>query len=104
MDWLTDFKNWLIGIIKKLWDAISGFYHDMALKLVKGFLDAVAELVKHIPVPQWMSDYSLGHLFSMLSPQLGYFVDRIGLGQGLTLIGLGYAFRILRKLMTALQW
>ena len=104
MDWLTDLKNWLVGIIKQLWQAVSGFYHDISLKLIKQFLDVILELVKQIPVPQWMSDYSLGHLFGMLSPQLGYFVARLWIGQGLVLIGLGYAFRLLRKLLTALQW
>lgn len=104
MDWLTDLKNWFIDIIKQLWTAISDFYHDISLKLVRAFLDVIAELAKQIPIPQWMSDYSLGHLFAMLSPQLGYFVDSLGLGQGLALIGLGYAFRVARKLATALQW
>ncbi|WP_109126525.1 hypothetical protein [Dyella sp. C11] len=104
MDWLTDIKNWLISIIQQVWDAISGFYHDLSLKIVKGFLDAIAELAKNIPVPQWMSDYSLGHLFGQLSPTLGYFVDRLGIGAGLALLGLGYTFRVTRKLLTAFQW
>lgn len=104
MDWLTDLKNWIIDLIKQLWQAVAQFYHDMSLKLVRNFLDLIAELVKQIPVPEWMADYSLGHLFAMLHPALGYFVDRIGLGAGLYLIGLGYAFRVLRKLLTALQW
>ncbi|WP_424680890.1 hypothetical protein [Frateuria sp. YIM B11624] len=104
MDWLTDLKNWLLGIIRSLWEAWSGFYHDMSLQVIKTILSAVGEIAKVIPVPQWMADYSVGRLLGQLDPSLGYFVDRIGLGAGLTLLGLGYAFRVSRKMLTAFQW
>jgi len=104
MGWLSDFKQWLLDRIHELWDGISGFYHDMGLKIVKAGLSVISELIKAIPVPSWMSDYSLGHLFSYLSPTLGYFVDRLGLGVGIGLLGLGYTFRVARKVATALQW
>lgn len=103
-DWVQDFENWLVQVVKDVWTAVSDLYHDMALELIKKVLEVVAEVAKLIPVPQWMSDYSLGHLFGMLSPTLGYFVDRLGLSVGIPLLGLGYAFRVGRKLLTAFQW
>lgn len=104
MDWLTDVKNFLISIIKEVWTAVSGFYHDMSVKLISNVLEVIGKLVTSIEVPKWLSDYSVGHLFGMLDPALGYFVDRIGIATGIGLLGLGYAFRIARKLATALQW
>lgn len=104
MDWLTDLKNWFLDVIKWLWDAWTGFYHDMSVDIIKRVFEAVGEIAKVIPVPQWMSDYSVGRLIGQLDPGLGYFVDRIGLGAGLTLLGLGYAFRVSRKVLTAFQW
>lgn len=104
MDWLTDLKNWLIGIIKEVWTAISGFYHDISVKLLSSALEAIGKLVNSIEVPSWMHDYSLSHLFGLLDPALGYFVDRVGIATGVSLLGLGYVFRIGRKLATALQW
>jgi len=104
MSWLSDFKTWLLGIIHELWTAVSGFYHDMSLMFIKKALSVVGELINQIPVPDWMAQYSLGHLFGYLSPSLGYFVDRLGLGLGISLLGLGYAFRVARKVATALQW
>lgn len=104
MDWLTDLKNWFVDTLKALWDAWSGMYHDLSLMIVKNVLEAVGEIAKTIPVPDWMAEYSIGHMLGQLSPSLGYFVDRIGLGVGLPLIGLGYAFRVSRKVLTAFQW
>lgn len=104
MDWLTNFKDWFIQVIKDVWTAVSGFYHDMSLAFLRKVLEVVAEMVKQIQVPAWMADYSVGHLFSYLSPSLGYFVDRLGFSVGISLIGAGYAFRVARKLATALQW
>ncbi len=104
MGWLNDFKDWLISMWKALWGAFFDFGNDMILKFLKKVLEIVAELVKDIPVPDWMADYSVGHLFSYLSPSLGYFVDRLGFSTGIMLLGAGYAFRVVRKLATALQW
>lgn len=104
MGWLTDFKDWLVDQWKALWGAFFDFGNDLILKFLKKALELFAELAKDIPVPPWMADYSLGHLFAQLSPTLGYFVDRLGFGVGLGLIGLGYAFRVVRKLATAFQW
>jgi hypothetical protein len=104
MDWLTDLKNWLLGVLHDLWDAWTGFYHDMSLQLIKTVFQAVGQIAKTIPVPQWMSQYSVGTLLGQLDPSLGYFVDRIGLGAGIGLLGLGYAFRVVRKVVTAFQW
>lgn len=103
-DWIDDFENWVVQLVKDVWQAVTDFFHDMSLQLIKTVFDVVVEIAKLIPVPQWMTDYSLGHLFGMLSPTLGYFVDRLGFSVGLPLIGLGYGVRVIRKLLTLFQW
>lgn len=103
-DWLTDLKNYLRDLAHDALQTVFQFYHDMGLKLVRQFLDLIAELVNSVPAPDWMAEYSLGALLSHVSPVLGYFVDRMRIGAALGIIGLGYTFRITRKILTALQW
>src|SRR5690606_29311768 len=104
MGWLNDLTNWLAEQLTKLWEAIETFFTDLLVALVETVLEAFALIVELIPVPDFLTTYSLCNLLGMAGPEVGYFLQTFRIGEALGLIAAGYAFRLTRKLVTAGQW
>ncbi len=104
MGWLNDFTNWLAEQLTKLWEAIETFFTDLLVGLVETVLEAYALIVELIPVPDFLSTYSLCNLLGLAGPEVGYFLQTFRIGEALGLIAAGYTFRLTRKLVTAGQW
>lgn len=92
--------QWFTGLFKDF----MAFVLDIPLKILQGFLDGVVYLVNSIPAPSFLTQYSLQTLFSHLPDSVLYFVSLFGIPQALGILGLGVAFRLLRKAMTLGQW
>lgn len=98
--WFARIFEWLGGIFKDLMN----FIGDLPLKILQGFLDGVLYLLGKIPVPDFLTQYSLQTLFNQLPESVLYFVGLFGIPQALLILGLGVAFRLTRKALTLGQW
>ncbi|HEY0491079.1 MAG TPA: hypothetical protein VGD30_16325 [Telluria sp.] len=104
MGWLTNLTNWLKEQIVAVWHAFTTFINDTLVAALQTVADAVIYVLNHIPMPDWLAQYSLCALLSQTGPTVMWALDTFRIGDGLGLIALGYAFRLLRKFVTLFQW
>lgn len=107
VSWFTALLNFFRRIFEwfgGLFGDFMEFVLDLPLKILTGFLDGVLYLLELIPVPDFMTDYSLQTVFGLLPDSVLYFVQFFGIPQALALIGSGVAFNLLRKVVTLGQW
>jgi hypothetical protein len=102
--WLTDFTNWLLQAIHDVWDAFTVFLGDLVLIWFETQLSIVVAAVQLIPVPGFFQTYSLATLLGPAGPTIGWIMSTFRIGEGLSVIAAGYAFRLLRKFLTLFQW
>jgi len=102
--WFGDLTDWLLKIWKQIWQAFTDFIKDIALFFLDIAMQVVMWVVNVIPVPDWLSQYSIGQFLGGAGPTIGWVVSELKIGQGLSIIAAGYAFRLLRKLLTLGQW
>lgn len=98
--WIARLFEWFSGLFGDLLE----FLLDFPLLILRGILDGVVYLLSLIPVPDFLTAYSLQSLFSGLPNEVLWFVDFFGIPQGLLLLGGGVSFRLLRKAITLGQW
>lgn len=103
-DWLNDLTTWLKEQFMALWNAFTELLQDMLLNALEMVLDVFAKAVEAISVPDFMTTYNLGTLLGEAGPTVVWIANTFRLGEGLALIAAGYAFRLLRKLLTLGQW
>lgn len=102
--WLDDITNWLREQILKVWDAFVRFLGDLLVDAAEACLEVAALAVESLPVPEFLSQYSLNALLGQAGPTIGWLVTTFRIGECLAIIGLGYSFRRLRKLFTLGLW
>jgi len=102
--WLSQLTGWIASAIGIVFDAFVAFIKDMLTYTVGVVLALVAEAISAIGVPAWISQYSLGSLFGQTGAVAGFFMSELQVPLGLSLLGLGYAFRLTRKFLTLFQW
>lgn len=103
-EWLQAFTAWLYGLFKDVFTALWDFVKDAILWAFDGLLTGILAVVTAIPVPSFLSGYSLATLFSVFPPEVLFFVGKLRMGESLALLGAGVSFRLLRKLTTVGQW
>ena len=107
MQWLSDLFNailvWLVGVIKAVFGAIFDFFIDTAIAVLDLILTALAALITSIPAPEFLAGGS-GSFLNGLPSSVIYFLGMSGFAAGLGLLGAGFAFRMVRKLVTLGQW
>lgn len=89
-EWLSNFLSWLIDILLYI-----------PQKLFDLFLDALVVLLDSLPLPGFITDYSLTQL---ISPDLHYFLSMSGLDVALGIVGGAYIFYFLRRVLTLGIW
>jgi len=104
MGWLTDLTNWLREIIVAVWGAFTTFIGDMLVQSLETMTAAVLFVLNHLPMPDWLSQYSLCALLAQTGPTVTWALDTFRIDDGLGVIALGYGFRLLRKFVTLFQW
>lgn len=100
LSWIARIFEWLGG----LFTDFMAFVLDLPLKVLQGFLDGVIYLLGKLPVPDFLTQYSLQTLFNSLPDTVLYFVGLFGIPQAIGILGLGVAFRLTRKALTLGQW
>lgn len=104
MDWLTNLTQWLKDQLLALWDAFITFMGDLLVMLVDTICTLFALAFEAIPVPDFLTTYSLNTLFGQAGPTVAWLVGTFRIGEGLLIIAAGFAFRLLRKALTLGQW
>lgn len=100
---LKEFTDWLLGLVKKIFGALWDFVVDAAIAIFSGIVDAFASAVAAIPVPDWLAN-GLQSIYGQLDGALLYYLSQAGFPQALAILGAGYGFRMLRKIVTLFQW
>jgi hypothetical protein len=102
--WLDDLTGWLAQLLKDLFHAGEDLLKDLLIKLIENTLAAWLYVLDSIPVPDFIAQYSLGTLLGAAGPQIGWIMGTFRIGEGLLLLGAGFAFRLTRKALTLGQW
>lgn len=100
---LEEFTTWLLGLIKEAFSALWDFMSDVFVGLIDMLLTALVALFGTIPIPAFLSE-GLGSVWSGMDGGAMYLLTALGVPQGLAIIGAGYAFRLVRKVVTLFQW
>lgn len=102
--WLDDLTEWLWNLVAESFGALWELVVDALLYAVEVILDVGASIIEAIPVPEFLESMSLCALFSAAGPTVGWALQTFNVGESLGIIAGGYAFRLLRKLITLGQW
>lgn len=101
----------VLGFFRRIFEWFAGlfgdfmeFVLDIPLRVFGGILDGAIYILSALPVPDFLTEYSLQGLFGALPDTVLYFVQFFGIPQALAIIGSGVAFRLLRKAATLGQW
>lgn len=101
---MSDFADWLVALIKKLFTTIWDFVTDLLIALLDLLLTAVLALINALPLPDFLKVGGLQTLINLISPDVWYFASKFKLGECLAMFGAAVAFRLARKAVTLFQW
>ena len=104
MDAIYALIAWLGELIKSVWTAFSDFLSEIWIDIADIVLQALAAVIVSIPVPSFLSSYSIGQIIGYMPSEILYFVGLLHMSEGFALISGGVAFRMVRKLITLFQW
>lgn len=100
---MSDFANWLLGVIKEIFKALWDWVTDAMVWAVDEVLKAVVTLVSAIPAPSFMSS-GLSGAMGQISSDVWFFASHFRLAECLAILGAAFAFRLVRKAVTLFQW
>jgi hypothetical protein len=103
-NWLQKLTDWFQDLLKKIFDAVLDFFHDIFIWCVELVLGAISSLVSSIPVPDFLTNNSMGDLINQLPSFALYVASAMAIPQAFLIILSGVSFRLLRKLLTLGQW
>lgn len=104
MDWLSSITTWLIALVKAIWSDFVDFLNEFWILVAETILTTIASTISVIPTPAFLDSYSLSSLFSNLPSSLLYFLGHLHITEAFAVIGMGFTFRMVRKLITLFQW
>lgn len=99
-DLLNWFKDQITRFASWLWDVITHAF-VYACDVVMELFSSIVEL---IGVPSFLQNVSLCNYLEQVHPYALWLMGTFRISEGLALIAAGYAFRLLRKLLTLGQW
>lgn len=102
--WLDRLTGWLRDAIAAAFAALADMLGDLVVFLVEGFLDLIATAIEALPAPDFLANYSICSLLNNAGSDVAWAVSTFKIGEGLTVLAGAFAFRMLRKLLTAFQW
>lgn len=98
--WWNEVMNWISG----LWSDLVEFLTDLPMIVLQGVLDAIATVIESIPVPEFLQTGGLFAVVGALPDSIQYLLMMSYFAQALSIVGLGFTFRMTRKLVTLFQW
>lgn len=102
--WLSKLTGWIANVVHTFFVAIMQLLKDLVTYTLSVVLDLVASAISAITPPDFLANYSMGNMLGQAGPIVGFFLVQLRIGEGLALVGAGYAFRLLRKFLTLFQW
>lgn len=102
--WLEGWWASFIGWLGQYWSDFVEFLQDLPKLVLDGVLGAIATVIEAIPVPSIAATNGLASVMGSLDPSIQYFLLQSGMVDGLAILGLGFTFRMTRKLVTLFQW
>lgn len=100
---LAEFTEWLLDVVGQFFEDLWELVQDAFLWVVQQITDAVLWVLEQIPVPDFVAN-GMQALFDGLPQGTLYILGQLSIGTGLAMIGAGYGFRMVRKLLTLFQW
>lgn len=104
MEWLSKVTEWLLNLVKKIFEALWTFVYDVAVRIFDAVLSVIAGIINAFPAPSFLSTYSIGGLLADISPTLLWFLAQFNIGAAFSVIGAAWVFRLGRKALTLGQW
>jgi hypothetical protein len=101
---IAEITKWFIDLLIKILTTILDVFHDIFVAAIDALLTAVGALLNSIPAPSFLSQYSLTSLMSGMPDAVMYFAGHLRIGEAFAIVGVGFAFRMGRKLFTLGQW
>ena len=103
LDWLAEmwkgFIDWLYEILIFILDALLW----LSLQVFEKMLDGFRLIFSLIDPPQFIQS-GISQFTSAIPPDVGYLLGATGFDSALGIIGVGYTFRLTRKVLTLFQW
>jgi len=100
---ISDFAAWLLSIVVSIFTAFFTLLGDVLIWLIDQLLAGLIWLLGYITVPQFITD-GINAFWLPLDDTLTYFLSAAGVIPALAMIGVGYLFRLTRKVLTLFQW
>lgn len=101
---IAEITKWFVDLLIKVLKTVIDVFHDIFVAAVDALLSAVAGLLNSIPAPSFLSQYSLTSLLSGMPDSVLYFASHLRIAEAFAIVGVGFAFRMGRKLFTLGQW
>lgn len=102
--WLSRLTGWIAYAINAVFDALASLLRDLITNIFTNLMQLVLLMIKSIPVPSFLNNYSMNSILGGTGSIIGFFMSELQIGPSLALIGSGYVFRLLRKFLTLFQW
>lgn len=100
---MTEFANWLLGLVKDFFTAIWDFVADAFINIFELLLNGLLAVLTAVPIPSFMQT-GLSSAMGQISGDVWYFASHFRLAECLAILGAAVAFRLLRKVVTLFQW
>lgn len=104
MKWLEQLTNWLAQKFREMLEWLNDMFQDILLFAVDAFLDLAEAVIAAIPTPDFLTTYSLNSLVGQAGPIVAWLFSTFRVGECLGILGAGWVFRLVRKLLTVGQW
>lgn len=104
IDLLDDFKGWLLGIFKRLFDALWDMLADFNVFLFETITSMILYVLSKMPVPEFMQNTSIGQMLANGGGTVMWFAEIFQLGPSLVMIGVAIVFYLLRRVLTIGIW
>lgn len=100
---ISDFAAWLLSIVASLVNSFFVLLGDVFIFAIDQMLAGLVWMLGFVTVPEFISD-GINAFWLPLDDTLTYFLASAGVIPALAMIGVGYLFRLTRKVLTLFQW
>lgn len=101
---LQDLIDWFGETYTELTNFFRELAHDALYATLEALFSVVVQLANSIPVPDFLQQYNLDAILGEGGPWVAFVFGNLGFGSCLAVIAAGWAFRLLRKVVTLGQW
>jgi len=102
--WLTDFTNWLVAVVKAVWDSFVDFMGDLFLVWLAMTFNTIHAVIELIPAPTFLASNNLQTLFGQAGSTIGWLIATFQIDKCLGVIGTASVFYIVRRILTVGIW